>query len=131
MTNQKNSGRCWIFATLNVIRLPFIKNHNLEEFEFSQGYLFFWDKIERCNYFLHNIVKTARRGEAVDGRLVSFLLQVSVHTFIIFLIYFFYIHSRKICICIYLFICMLHNTILKQCSAFLFCTRPVRYRFSD
>ncbi|GLV38480.1 uncharacterized protein CBL_12969 [Carabus blaptoides fortunei] len=75
MTNQKNSGRCWIFATLNVIRLPFIKNHNLEEFEFSQGYLFFWDKIERCNYFLRNIVTTARRGEAVDGRLVSFLLQ--------------------------------------------------------
>lgn len=75
MTNQKSSGRCWIFATLNTIRIPFMKAHLLEEFEFSQGYLFYWDKIERCNYFLNNIVETAQRGEAVDGRLVSFLLN--------------------------------------------------------
>ncbi|KAI4491996.1 hypothetical protein M0802_010121 [Mischocyttarus mexicanus] len=75
MTNQKNSGRCWIFATLNVIRTAFMKKYNLDEFEFSQAYLFFWDKIEKCNYFLHNIVKTAKRGESVEGRLVSFLLH--------------------------------------------------------
>ncbi|CAH0549297.1 unnamed protein product [Brassicogethes aeneus] len=75
MTNQKSSGRCWIFAALNVIRLPFMKHHQIEDFEFSQGYLFFWDKIERCNFFLNNIVKTARRAEPVDGRLVSFLLS--------------------------------------------------------
>ncbi|XP_008205982.1 bleomycin hydrolase isoform X1 [Nasonia vitripennis] len=75
VTNQKNSGRCWLFATLNVIRVPFIKQHNLEEFEFSQNYLFFWDKIERSNYFLHNIVKTAKRGDALDSRTVNFLLQ--------------------------------------------------------
>ncbi|XP_030747555.1 bleomycin hydrolase isoform X2 [Sitophilus oryzae] len=74
VTNQKNSGRCWLFAALNVIRLPVIKHFNLEDFEFSQGYLFFWDKIERCNYFLNNIVETAKRNEPVDGRLVSFLL---------------------------------------------------------
>lgn len=54
-----------------------MKHHNIEDFEFSQGYLFFWDKIERCNYFLNNIVETAKRGEMVDGRLVSFLLSVS------------------------------------------------------
>jgi hypothetical protein len=48
VTNQKNSGRCWIFATLNVIRIPFMKQHNLEEFEFSQAYLFFWDKVSFC-----------------------------------------------------------------------------------
>ncbi|XP_059488044.1 bleomycin hydrolase [Neocloeon triangulifer] len=75
MTDQKNSGRCWLFATLNVIRLPFAKAMNIEEFEFSQGHLFFWDKIERCHFFLHNIVETVKRGEAVDGRLVSFLLH--------------------------------------------------------
>ncbi|KRT81702.1 Peptidase, partial [Oryctes borbonicus] len=75
MTNQKNSGRCWIFAALNVMRLPFIKSLNLEDFEFSQGYLFFWDKIERCNFFLNNVVEVARRNEAVDGRLMSFLLH--------------------------------------------------------
>ncbi|CAG9820635.1 unnamed protein product [Phaedon cochleariae] len=75
ITNQKSSGRCWLFAAMNVIRLPFIKHFNLEDFEFSQGYLFFWDKIERCNFFLHNVVETGRRNEAVDGRLVSFLLN--------------------------------------------------------
>lgn len=74
VTNQKSSGRCWLFAALNVIRLPFIKHFNLEDFEFSQGYLFFWDKIERCNFFLNNIVETAARNEPIDGRLVSFLL---------------------------------------------------------
>ncbi|XP_066148714.1 bleomycin hydrolase isoform X2 [Euwallacea fornicatus] len=74
MTNQKSSGRCWLFAALNVIRLPVIKHFNLEDFEFSQSYLFYWDKIERCNFFLNNVVETARRNEPVDGRLVSFLL---------------------------------------------------------
>ncbi|XP_055844884.1 bleomycin hydrolase isoform X2 [Episyrphus balteatus] len=75
VTNQKSSGRCWLFAALNCIRVPFMKALTLDEFEFSQGYLFYWDKIERCNYFLNNIVKTAERGEKVDGRLVSFLLN--------------------------------------------------------
>jgi len=75
ITNQKSSGRCWIFALLNCIRLPFMKEYNLDEFEFSQNYLFYWDKIERCNYFLNNIVKTAKRNEPVEGRLVSFLLS--------------------------------------------------------
>lgn len=75
VTNQKNTGRCWLFATLNVIRVPFVKQYNLEEFEFSQNYLFFWDKIERSNYFLNNIVKTAKRGDTVDSRVVNFLLN--------------------------------------------------------
>ncbi|XP_077299691.1 bleomycin hydrolase-like [Arctopsyche grandis] len=75
VTNQKTSGRCWLFAALNVMRLPFMKQHSIEEFEFSQGYLFFWDKIERCHYWLNSIVETARRGEKVDGRLVAFLLN--------------------------------------------------------
>lgn len=77
VTNQKNSGRCWLFAALNCIRLPFIKQYNLDEFEFSQGYLFYWDKIERCHYFLNNIIETASHGEEITGRLVSFLLHVS------------------------------------------------------
>ena len=45
VTNQKSSGRCWIFACLNIMRLPFVKHLNMEEFEFSQTYLFFWDKV--------------------------------------------------------------------------------------
>ncbi|XP_018326653.1 bleomycin hydrolase [Agrilus planipennis] len=76
ITHQKNSGRCWLFAALNVMRLPFMKQLNIEDFEFSQAYLFFWDKIERCNFFLHTIVEAAKRNESVDGRLISFLLQV-------------------------------------------------------
>ena len=45
ITNQKSSGRCWLFACLNVIRIPFIKEYNLDDFEFSQGFCFFWDKV--------------------------------------------------------------------------------------
>ncbi|XP_055694326.1 bleomycin hydrolase isoform X1 [Lutzomyia longipalpis] len=75
VTNQKSSGRCWNFATLNTIRIPFMKAFNLDEFEFSQSHFFYWDKIERCNYFLNNIVETAHRGEDINGRLVSFLLS--------------------------------------------------------
>ncbi|XKL64742.1 hypothetical protein PGB90_004828 [Kerria lacca] len=75
ISNQKNTGRCWIFACLNVIRIPFMKRYNLEDFEFSQAYIFFWDKIERSYYFLNLIVETARRKEPVDGRLVSYLLS--------------------------------------------------------
>ncbi|XP_018420980.1 PREDICTED: bleomycin hydrolase [Nanorana parkeri] len=75
VTNQKNSGRCWIFSCLNVMRLPLMKKFNLEEFEFSQSYLFFWDKIERCNYFLNAFVETARLNEPIDGRLMQFLLS--------------------------------------------------------
>jgi len=77
VTNQKSSGRCWLFACLNAMRVPFAKEHNLEDFEFSQGYLFFWDKVERCNYFLNNIANNLTREpkEEVGGRLTSFLLK--------------------------------------------------------
>ncbi|XP_066596077.1 bleomycin hydrolase [Prorops nasuta] len=74
ITDQKESGRCWLYAALNTMRVAFIKQYNLEEFEFSQSYLFFWDKVERSNHFLHNIVKTAKQGELVTSRLVSFIL---------------------------------------------------------
>ena len=58
------------------MRIPFIKEKNIEDFEFSQAYLFFWDKIERSNYFLNTIADSYRRTpkEHVGGRLVSFLL---------------------------------------------------------
>lgn len=45
VTNQKNTGRCWLFAILNVMRTSFMKHNDLDEFEFSQAYLFFWDKV--------------------------------------------------------------------------------------
>jgi bleomycin hydrolase len=72
VTNQKSSGRCWIFALLNAMRLPFIKKYELPDFEFSQSYLYFWDKIERTNYLTEVFIST--RGEPLDGRLMGFLL---------------------------------------------------------
>jgi bleomycin hydrolase len=75
VTNQKMSGRCWIFSLLNVMRVPFCKQLKLEDFEFSQSYLFFWDKVERSNFFLHNVVEAFRKGETPSGRLVSFFLH--------------------------------------------------------
>ncbi|CAH0773440.1 unnamed protein product [Bemisia tabaci] len=75
VTNQKSTGRCWLFACLNTIRVPVVKQYNIEEFEFSQSYLFFWDKVERCHNYLNTIVEVANRGEKKDGRLLSFLFS--------------------------------------------------------
>lgn len=72
--DQKNSGRCWIFAALNTFRHKLNKDFNLPEFELSQTYNFFWDKLEKSNYFLENIIKTI--DEEIDSRLVHFLLSM-------------------------------------------------------
>lgn len=72
-TSQEHSGRCWLFAGLNLFRVEARKRLNLEKFEFSQTYPMFWDKLEKSNFFLESIIATA--GEPVDGRLVQFLLQ--------------------------------------------------------
>jgi len=56
ITNQERSGRCWIFAFLNVMRYSMIEKYNLEsKFEFSQNYLYFFDKLEKANFFLNYI----------------------------------------------------------------------------
>ena len=73
ITNQEHSGRCWIFAGLNVFRYEAAKNLNLEQFEFSQSYEMFWDKLEKANYFLESIIKTS--SEDLQSRLVSWLMQ--------------------------------------------------------
>jgi bleomycin hydrolase len=72
VTNQKQSGRCWMFAALNLLRVPAMKAMNLKAFEFSQNYTLFWDKLERANYFLEAIIETAHLD--VDDRTVAFLL---------------------------------------------------------
>ena len=72
-TNQKSTGRCWLFASLNAMRRAALPKLNLEEFELSENYLMFWDKLEKANKFLENIVATA--GEPLDGRLVSHFLS--------------------------------------------------------
>ncbi|MEE8437129.1 MAG: C1 family peptidase [Candidatus Neomarinimicrobiota bacterium] len=73
VTNQKSSGRCWGFAGLNLFRIYLGRKYNLEKFEFSQNYFMFWDKLEKSNYFLENIIKTA--PEPRDSRLIMFLLE--------------------------------------------------------
>jgi bleomycin hydrolase len=74
VTNQERSGRCWLFAGLNLLRVGAMKKMGLKEFEFSQNYAMFWDKIERANYFLEAIIETA--GRDVDDRTVAYLLEV-------------------------------------------------------
>ena len=72
VTNQKSSGRCWGFAGLNLFRIYLGRKYNLKKFEFSQNYFIFCDKLEKSNYFLENIIKTA--DEPLEGRLVMHLL---------------------------------------------------------
>jgi len=72
VTNQKSSGRCWGFAGLNLFRVHLGRKYNLKQFEFSQNYFMFCDKLEKSNYFLESIIKTI--DEPLDGRLVMHLL---------------------------------------------------------
>ena len=76
VTNQKASGRCWGFAGLNLLRLEIVKKYNLSNFEFSQNYFMFWDKLEKANYFLENILKTL--DQDYDSRIMMHLLQAPV-----------------------------------------------------
>ena len=72
VTNQKQTGRCWMFAGLNLLRVGAMQKMGLKSFEFSQNYTMFCDKIERANYFLEAIIDTADRD--VDDRTVAYLL---------------------------------------------------------
>jgi bleomycin hydrolase len=76
VTNQERSGRCWLFAGLNLLRVGAMKKMGLKEFEFSQNYVMFWDKLERANYFLEAIIDTADRD--IDDRTVAHLLTSAV-----------------------------------------------------
>ncbi|MBF0012473.1 aminopeptidase [Enterococcus casseliflavus] len=73
VSNQKQSGRCWVFAALNTFRHKMLNDFNLKEFELSQNHTFFWDKYEKANYFYENILATA--NEPLTSRKVAFLLQ--------------------------------------------------------
>ena len=77
VTDQKSSGRCWLFAATNVLRERIAQEKNLEQFELSQSYLAFWDKFERSNYLLESILETA--SLPTDDRTVMHLLATGVH----------------------------------------------------
>ena len=77
ITSQNQSGRCWMFAALNAMRFGLIKKYNLENYEFSQTYPLFWDKLEKSNYFLENILATL--DEETGSRIVAFLLTAPLN----------------------------------------------------
>ena len=75
VTNQEKSGRCWMFAALNNIRYSISKDLEIKDhdFELSQAYTMFWDKLEKANYFLENIISTVELD--LDSRRVMWLLN--------------------------------------------------------
>ncbi|HFI2659064.1 TPA: aminopeptidase C [Streptococcus suis] len=73
VSNQKASGRCWMFAALNTFRHKLISDFKLENFELSQAHTFFWDKYEKSNWFLEQIITTA--DLEIGSRKVKFLLD--------------------------------------------------------
>ncbi len=73
VTNQKKSGRCWLFAGVNLLRVGAARRMGLKDFEFSQNHLLFWDKLERANYFMDTVVRL--RDRPSDDRTLSFVLD--------------------------------------------------------
>ena len=73
ITDQKSSGRCWLFTGLNVLRSKVINQHHLNELEFSQVYLFFYDQLEKSNLFLQAVIDT--RQKPMDDKTVEWLFK--------------------------------------------------------
>lgn len=67
ITSQEHSGRCWMFASLNTLRYELMHKWNLDDFEFSESYLFFYDKLEKSNFYLENVLKTL--DKTTDSRI--------------------------------------------------------------
>lgn len=72
VTNQKSSGRCWLFSSTSLLRIGVQTRLKIDEFQLSQSYLFFYDKLEKCNYFMQNMIETADLD--LDDRLITALL---------------------------------------------------------
>lgn len=73
ITDQKSSGRCWLFTGLNVLRARMIDKYDLPEFQFSQSYLFFYDQLEKANLFLQGVIDT--RDLPFEDRTVDWLFS--------------------------------------------------------
>lgn len=73
ITDQKSSGRCWLFTGLNVLRAQMIKEQGLAGMEFSQNYLFFYDQLEKANLFLQAIIDTRKKD--MNDQTVMWLFQ--------------------------------------------------------
>lgn len=77
ITAQKSSGRCWMFAALNTMRIRVMKKLNLDTFELSQNYTLFYDKLEKANYFLESILETL--DVPTNSRLIAHLLSAPLN----------------------------------------------------
>ncbi|KMY22955.1 aminopeptidase C [Actinobaculum suis] len=75
VTNQKKSGRCWLFSGLNSFKDAVYAETGLKNFEFSQNYQHFYDKLEKANYFLNSMIELADSTSERDDRTVHFLLS--------------------------------------------------------
>ena len=73
ITDQKSSGRCWLFTGLNVMRAKTIAKYDFQSFEFSEIYPFFWDQLEKANLFLQGIIDT--REKPMSDKTVEWLFQ--------------------------------------------------------
>lgn len=73
ITDQKSSGRCWLFTGLNVMRAKTLAKYNFPSFEFSQVYPFFWDQLEKSNLFLQGIIDTGK--SPMNDKTVQWLFQ--------------------------------------------------------
>ena len=73
ITDQKSSGRCWLFTGLNVLRSKVIAKYNLSEFTFSQNYCFFYDQLEKSNLFLQAIIDT--KDKEMTDKTVEWLFK--------------------------------------------------------
>lgn len=76
ITNQKQSGRCWMFTSMNVLRPSVMEQYNIDEFDFSHNYLYFWDILEKSNLFLENAIATA--SKPMDDREVMHYFSAPV-----------------------------------------------------
>ena len=72
ISNQKSSGRCWMFAGFNLIKPVVLQKLNIEDFEFSQTYLQFWDKLEKANNFLEHMIEYRQR-DPMDREVMYYL----------------------------------------------------------
>lgn len=73
ITDQQQSGRCWLFTGLNVLRAQMMAKYDLDEMEFSQNYCFFYDQLEKANLFLQGIIDT--REKPMDDKMVEWLFR--------------------------------------------------------
>lgn len=73
ITDQKSSGRCWLFTGLNVMRAKTLAEYGFQSFEFSQVYPFFWDQLEKANLFLQGIIDTGK--SPMSDKTVEWLFQ--------------------------------------------------------